>query len=486
MTLTCTARKLRIGEVRFAEGYGKIGFTFYPGETRSEENRLAYGRDVQIDCGRIERWDAAASVTLVTPAERDDPAVPRLGNAVWDETRIWHYLPLCYDGLPDPAFDNVWQASGKELRAVLRAGFNVLVHCETSLSRSGLVAARLLIELGMHSGKAVKAVCALDPGAIETPAEFDYIMQLEAVPDYVPPRSREAMVDRALGAMLGLAVGDAWRGAYDRRARDPDGEQVERGWRQGISATATALALADSLLARGVFDAGDFMTRLGDWHENGAYSCTGDCLDIGLIVRTAWQPWKQFGDPSASSTNPRSAGSGSLVRMAPVVVRHWSDRRMLIDVATRQSQTTHGAPEAIDACIALAEVMVDALAGLPRGEVLRPRRGLYTASIATVMAGSWRGKHPRDLAVSSHVAHTLAAALWCVGRSDNLRDAVGMAAHLGNDAGINPNIIAAVTGQLAGAIYGASAISVSSPDEIAWRERITDRTNRLFATSWPA
>lgn len=51
---------------------------------------------------------------------------------------------------------------------------------------------------------------------------------------------------------------------------------------------------------------------------------------------------------------------------------HWNDRKTLRDVAARQSRTTHAAPEAVDACIAFAEVLADAIEGRPHSQVLRP------------------------------------------------------------------------------------------------------------------
>lgn len=57
-------------------------------------------------------------------------------------------------------------------------------------------------------------------------------------------------------------------------------------------------------------------------------------------------------NPFAGSTDPQTAGNGSLMRLSPVAVRHWQNRPLMRDVAARQSRTTHAAPEAVDACVA--------------------------------------------------------------------------------------------------------------------------------------
>ena len=61
--------------------------------------------------------------------------------------------------------------------------------------------------------------------------------------------------------------------------------------------TAMALALADSLLHDPALDAVDLMRRFVDWHERGAYSCTGTCFDIGIATRQALDRFRRTGNP---------------------------------------------------------------------------------------------------------------------------------------------------------------------------------------------
>jgi len=170
-----------------------------------------------------------------------------------------------------------------------------------------------------------------------------------------------------------------------------------------------------------------------------------------------------------------SAGNGSLMRLAPVAIRFWNDRARLRDVAGRQSKTTHGAREAIDACIAFAEVLADAIEGRARLEVLRARSEPYVGAISTIMRGQWREKARTEIHSTGYVAHSLEAALWCVNRTTTYRDAVLMAANLGEDA----DTTAAITGQLAGALYGASGIPENWVSLVAWGEQIRAKAATL-------
>jgi ADP-ribosyl-[dinitrogen reductase] hydrolase len=302
------------------------------------------------------------------------------------------------DIIPDAEFEKVWARRGPELRAILRSGFNVLVHCKGGLGRAGMIAARLLVELGSSPADAVKAVRKVRPGAIETSQQLDHVMACVAVPEEQPGTSILDIRDRAGGAMIGLALGDAWGTTLEYSPRDsqPWLESIEGGGPfhlepgQWTDDTAMALCLMDSLLTNPDLDEADLMRRFARWHEHGENSCTGRCFDIGITTSTALARFKQSGDPFAGSTNPRSAGNGSLMRLAPVSIRHWNNPAKLRDVAARQSRTTHGAPEAVDACVIFAEMLADAIAGKPRSEVMRARDGNFAGKIGPIMAGSWR------------------------------------------------------------------------------------------------
>jgi ADP-ribosyl-[dinitrogen reductase] hydrolase len=301
--------------------------------------------------------------------------------------------------------------------------------------------------------------------------------------NHQPSIEPRAIEDRAIGALLGLAIGDAIGTTLEFRARDgyqPLTDMVGGGpfdlkvgeWTDD---TAMALALADSLDGRDDLDEQDLLSRFVNWWRLGSYSCTGECFDIGITTRHALARWQSTRDPHCGSTNPMSAGNGSLMRLAPVAIRFWKDRARLRDIAGRQSKTTHAAPEAVDACIAFAEVLADAIEGRSRVEVLRPRSEPYVGVIGTIMRGQWREKARTAIHSTGYVAHSLEAALWCVDRTTDYGEAVLIAANLGDDA----DTTAAITGQLAGALYGASGIPEIWVGRVAWGDRIKTKATHL-------
>ena len=81
-----------------------------------------------------------------------------------------------------------------------------------------------------------------------------------------------------------------------------------------------------------------------------------------------------------------------------------------------------------------------------------------------------------DIRSSGYVIHTLEAAIWCLLTTDNYRDAVLKAVNLGEDT----DTTAAVTGGLAGLIYGKEAIPADWLTSLARKDDIEDLGERLM------
>jgi len=102
-----------------------------------------------------------------------------------------------------------WLTRGEEIRAILRAGFDVVFHCRGGLGRAGTMAAKTLVEFGLHPDWAIDELRRVRPGAIETQEQERIVERAQSIPESVPETSPTALKDRAVGALLGLAIGDA-------------------------------------------------------------------------------------------------------------------------------------------------------------------------------------------------------------------------------------------------------------------------------------
>ncbi|WP_418953048.1 ADP-ribosylglycohydrolase family protein [Streptomyces katrae] len=266
-------------------------------------------------------------------------------------------------------------------------------------------------------------------------------------------------LDRAVGAVLGSAVGDALGAPYEF---GPAGELTARGeemrggggWDPGEATDDTQMAVlvGESLLEHGGLELPDVFGRFQRW-------AAGEPKDIGLQtedVLTNGETW----DLAAAlhfQINARAAGNGSLMRASTSAVYFASaGREATMDAARRIAALTHGDRAAWEGTALLHElvrVMLDGgdpVAALP--ETLAAVHPDHRERYGLVLGPDW---HP-GLATEFNGAvwPCLGSAVWALRTTTGFAEAVRAAVDLGGDT----DTVAAVTGTLAGARYGQAAI----------------------------
>ncbi|WP_081035915.1 cyclin-dependent kinase inhibitor 3 family protein [Rhodobacter capsulatus] len=241
---TSLTHPLQIAEVPAGPGLGRIGITFCPGKHDRAAMSGAWARDLGLDLDAIAGWGATHVVTLVEPQELGMLKVPDLGTQVRARGMDWHHMPIADYSVPIPAFEARWQAEGRVIRAALRAGADVVVHCKGGLGRAGMIAARLLVELGADPKAAVKAVRTARPGAIETPAQLALVRA--TLPLAEPARVDPAQLTR-VGGRLGSNPGGIWADAAGGRLYVKELESPAQAQNEYLAAALYRLAGAPVL-----------------------------------------------------------------------------------------------------------------------------------------------------------------------------------------------------------------------------------------------
>ncbi|MEK5034571.1 ADP-ribosylglycohydrolase family protein [Paenibacillus sp. FSL R7-0302] len=298
-------------------------------------------------------------------------------------------------------------------------------------------------------------------------------------------------MDRYQGCLQGLAAGDALGTTVEFQAPGtfkPMTDIVGGGVfalqpGQWTDDTSMALCLAESLLAMQGFDPADQMQRYVKWYREGALSSTGRCFDIGNATREALHRYEASGEAYSGSEDPFSAGNGSIMRLAPVMMYYAEQPAEAIRYAAMSSRTTHGAAECLAACRLLAAYILAGLHGWSKQEMLAPdafREWLdedtLTPHMLNIKQGSYKLKEPPQIQGSGYVVESLEAALWAFHKSDSFAEGALLAVNLGNDA----DTTGAIYGQIAGACYGLSGIPAEWSRKLALRELISDYAGRLF------
>jgi ADP-ribosyl-[dinitrogen reductase] hydrolase len=289
-------------------------------------------------------------------------------------------------------------------------------------------------------------------------------------------------IDKAKGALLGLAIGDAVGTTLEFLPRDAKhvddmvgGGPFNLKPGEWTDDTSMALCLAETYLAHDRFDYADYLDRLCRWYKKGENSVNGVCFDIGNATRKALEGWSRLRLDWIGNTEPNTAGNESIIRLAPTAIFR---RHMLSSTwreAQTQSRTTHRALEAVSCCELLGAQLHLALNGADRIEVCQPMVRPLQARATIINAGEYKEKTRDQIRSSGYAIDTLEAALWAVWNTDNFKDAVLLATNLADDA----DSVAAVAGQLAGAIYGVSGMPDEWVKKVAWSEHIQNLAMQL-------
>ncbi len=298
--------------------------------------------------------------------------------------------------------------------------------------------------------------------------------------------------DRYRGGLTGLAVGDAlgttleWArpGEFEPVSDITGGGPFHLKPGQWTDDTSMALCLAESLVERNAFDPGDQMERYVRWYRQGHLSSTGKCFDIGNTTGAALHTFERTHQPYCGTSNPSAAGNGSIMRLAPVPLFFAGNPEEAIERSGDSSRTTHGARTCVDACRYMGGLLVGAVRGTTKDELLSEKycpvpgywqRHPFCPEIEEVACGSFKRKEPPAIRGAGYVVQSLEAALWAFNKAKDFREGALLAVNLGEDA----DTTGAVYGQIAGAFYGYDGIPASWQSVVAQADTILGLADRL-------
>ena len=286
--------------------------------------------------------------------------------------------------------------------------------------------------------------------------------------------------DRVTGTLVGLATGDALGAPLEFKSRErirkdypePLTEMTASPlWKKGefTDDTQMALILAESLLCNHRLDSGDVGARFQRWAET--------AKDVGMQTRRVLRRPAYTADPIESAHRDyleyphQSAGNGALMRCAPLALFRLESLPLLIECSRRSAAITHGDPKAHGSCVLLNAWIRQIILHQTRdarSEVFE----LLPERERTVWS-RWRdiGRYPESqIRSGGYTVDTLEAATWSFLTTSSFEEAVVCAANLGDDS----DTVAAITGALAGAFYGYSAIPQRWLDELVSLEYICE------------
>jgi ADP-ribosylglycohydrolase len=226
------------------------------------------------------------------------------------------------------------------------------------------------------------------------------------------------------------------------------------------------------------------------WHREAFWTAQGEVFDVGNATRIAIDRLAH-GSPAgmAGLSNEASNGNGSLMRILPLLF--YMNGKPLTErfELTRQvSSITHGHIRSVIACFYYLEFARQILEGKEKLTIYRDLQNVVSGHLSALLIDPAEvvvfdrllkydiyRLHESEIRSSGYVIDTLEAAVWCLLTTDSYSEAVLRAVNLGQDT----DTTAAVTGGLAGLLYGYDGIPGEWIRQTARREDILQLAERL-------
>jgi ADP-ribosylglycohydrolase len=219
------------------------------------------------------------------------------------------------------------------------------------------------------------------------------------------------------------------------------------------------------------------------WYYQDYWTATGEVFDIGIGTRNALYKIKNGTKAEFSGgREEKDNGNGSLMRILPLV---FAIQNLPIEERferTRQvSAITHGHIRAVMACFYYLEFAKQLIEGRSKFHIYKDLQTTLPAFYEKVGIDSTEIAHfdrllqnnianlpLSEIRSGGYVIETIEACIWCLLTTENYKEAVLTAVNLGHDT----DTTAAVTGGLAGLLYGFDGIPMEWVEKLAKVEEI--------------
>lgn len=299
-------------------------------------------------------------------------------------------------------------------------------------------------------------------------------------------------------ALFGVAIGDALGVPVEFKSRETIGQKpvtdmIGYGtYHQppGTFSDDTSLTfcLAEALTKE--FNLNTVGKNFVKWFYYNYWTARGSVFDIGIATREAISRLKKGEQPDlAGGFEAASNGNGSLMRILPllfyVIDKPISERYYI----TRQvSSLTHGHIRSVIACFYYLEFARQIILGIDKFTIYENLKTEITDHLISLTINpSEINLYDRllkedifnlsedNIESSGYVLHTLEASIWCLLTTSSYKEATLKAVNLGEDT----DTTGAVTGGLAGLLYGFEDIPAAWRDQIARKEDIENLAARM-------
>lgn len=249
-----------------------------------------------------------------------------------------------------------------------------------------------------------------------------------------------------------------------------------------------AFCLAEALTHK--FSLQRIANNFSAWRNNNFWTPHGNVFDIGIATSQAIQRIDKGTSPElAGGFDEEDNGNGSLMRILPLVI-YIKDNPIQerYEITKQVSSITHGHTRSIIACFYYIEFAKQLLEGKNKFDIYKNFQAHVSSFLNSIeinpneielynrlLIKKIYELNEEQIYSSGYVLHTLEASIWCLLTTDSYKEATLKAVNLGLDT----DTTGAVTGGLAGILYGFESIPVEWLNQIARRNDIENLAERL-------
>lgn len=245
--------------------------------------------------------------------------------------------------------------------------------------------------------------------------------------------------------------------------------------------SSLTFCLAESIIEG--YDIHRLANKFIKWKNIGYWTATGEVFDIGNTTRQSIINLSKGVHPTlAGGFNEIDNGNGSLMRILPLVILLKDlPIQKRFDLVKEVSSITHAHNRSIISCFYYLEFALQLMEGKDKFEIYENLKisvydfinsnEIFSAELIhfdRLLKGNIHQLEEDTIQSGGYVIATLEASIWCLLTTNNYEEAVLKAVNLGADT----DTTGAVTGGLAGLIYGFESIPKTWVASIRKRNKI--------------
>lgn len=262
---------------------------------------------------------------------------------------------------------------------------------------------------------------------------------------------REKLINKPVTSMLGYGSHDVEEGVYS-------------------DDTSMTLATMDSIIKQnGIINYNDIADKFCNWVNNNEYTATNKIFDIGMTTKYALIKYfnNKIDATMCGGTNINENGNGSLMRMLPIALycfyKNIKDDNEIFTLVKNSSSITHAHDISILGCYIYVRYVISLLETKNKissyNFIKKLDYSMFIEEVkleySRILFSDISTLNINDINSSGYVVNTLEAVFWIILNCSNYNESIIGAINLGGDT----DTIGAITGSIAGILYGYDNIS---------------------------